>query len=180
MLDDKKVKEAKANIKNYFFEKLITKGGFNQIIFDTYMRNHQEYLSLAEHVHHNNFSNLWTIVISYYSMFYIANAVIYKLGYKIGSNIAHKITADALIEFVRNKLKASLIEDYEKAKDEALEIAGTRADLMIDSFDKERVKRSAFQYETTEQIKSSKAQTSLQRAKEFSLGMYKVLNDIKR
>jgi len=111
-------------------------------------------------------------------MFYIANAVLYKIGYKIGDKLAHKVTADALIEVVRNKLKKSFLEDYENAKEEALELAGARADEIIDSFDRERGKRSAFQYKTTEEIKHSKAQTSLKRAKEFSLEMEQLLKSI--
>ncbi len=178
MLDDERIKEAKSNMRSYLADSLITKEGFKQIVFDTYMRNHKESLQLAEHIHNNNLSNLWTIVTSYYSMFYIANAVIYKLGFKIGSKLAHKITSDALIEFVRKKLRESLIEDYENIKEEALEIARTKADEIIDSFDRERAKRSIFQYETTEAVKSNKARTSLQRAKEFSLEMHKLLEEL--
>jgi uncharacterized protein (UPF0332 family) len=144
------------------------------------MRNHKESLDLAEQVYNGKKSNLWTVVISYYSMFYIANAVIYKRGLKIGSKIAHKITADALIDLVRDKLKQSLLEGYEEVKEEAMEIAGVRADEIISSFDKEREKRSIFQYETTEQIKASKAATSFQRAKEFSLEMYNLLDELEK
>lgn len=178
MLDDKRIKEAKVNMKIFLADKLITKERFRQVVFDTYVRNHKESLQLAEHMHNGNLSNLWTIVTSYYSMFYIANAVVYKLGFKIGSKLAHKVTSDALIELVRDKLKDSLMEDYENIKEEALEIARVKADEVVDSFDRERVKRSIFQYETTEAVKISKAKTSLQRAKEFSLGMQKLLDEL--
>lgn len=157
---------------------MLSKVGFRQIVFDTYMRNHGESLELAEHIRANNLSNLWAVVISYYSMFYIANAVLCKLGYKVGTKQAHKVTADALIEFVRNKLKASLLEGYEESRNDALEIAGAKADEIIGSFDKERVKRSVFQYETTEEIKKTKAETSAKRAKEFSLEMHKLINEL--
>ena len=130
---------------------------------------------MAEHIFSGSISNLWAIVVSYYSMFYIANAVLYKIGYKVGDKLAHKVTADALIELVRSKLKKSLLEEYENAKEEALELAGAKADELIDSFDKERGKRSIFQYKTTEEIKHSKAKTSLERAKEFSLEMEQLL-----
>lgn len=143
------------------------------------MKNHQESLTLAENIHSNNLSNLWLIVISYYSMFYIANSVLYKIGYKVGDKIPHKVTADSLIEFVRNKLKKSLLEDYETAKEEALDIAGAKADIILDSFDKEREKRSVFQYSTDEKIKGNKAKTSFERAKLFSTEMHKLLMEIK-
>ena len=42
-------------------------------------------------------ASLWVIVISYYAMFYAANAVLLHLGYRTGEKIAHKVTSDALI-----------------------------------------------------------------------------------
>ena len=122
-----------------------------------------------------NWSNLWVVVIGYYSMFYIANALIYKLGYKVGSKVAHKVTSDALIVFVRNKLKDHLIEDYELASSEALAIS----DNFLQNYDFERVKRSVFQYESTEEVKAAKAKTSLDRAEEFSKEIEKLLLDKK-
>ena len=77
---------------------------------------------------------------------------------------------------VRNKLKNSLLTAYEEAQEEALEIAGTKTDLLLESFDQERKKRSLFQYETTEAIRQNKAQTSFLRAKEFSIEMDKLLS----
>ncbi len=175
MLNEQRIKEAKSNIKQYLADELLRKEPFKQIVFDTYMKNHQESLFLAEHLSTNKLSHLWIVVISYYSMFYIANAVIYKLGYKIGDKLAHKITADALIEWVRTKLKVSFLEDYATAQEEALELAGNRADMVIESFDQERKKRSFFQYETTDEIKAGKAATSFERAKQFSTEMHKLL-----
>ena len=109
-------------------------------------------------------------------MYYITNAVLYKIGYKIGSKVSHKVTADALIVFVRNKLKKNLLEDYEQAKEEALEIIGRKTDEIIESFDREMEKRSTFQYESTEEIKRTKANTSLERAKRFVFEMKKLLS----
>ena len=175
MLDNKRIQEAKSNMKNYLSEGLIKKEGFRQLVFDTYLRNHYESLNLAEHVYNSKLSNLWTVVISYYSMFYIANVVLYKSGFKVGGRLAHKVTADALIELVRKKLKDSLLDDYEAAKEEVQEITQQKADVIIGSFDKERSKRSIFQYETTEEIKNSKANTSLLRARQFSVEMEKLV-----
>lgn len=104
---------------------------------------------------------------------YIANAILYKLGYKVGEKISHKITADALIVFVRNKLRKSLLEEYEKAQEEAL--AGIKADSLIEKFDQERKKRSSVQYEMKEFELHGKAKTSLNVAKEFLFEMEKLL-----
>ena len=113
---------------------------------------------------------------SYYAMFYKANAILFKLGYKVGDKIPHKITSDALIVFVRNKLKKSILEEYEEAQNEAL--PGIRADTLIDEFDKERIKRSIIQYETKAIEKHAKAITSLERAKEFLFEIKKLLESL--
>lgn len=102
-------------------------------------------------------------------MFYIANAVLYKKGFKIGSKVAHKVTSDALIVLIRNKLKDSFIESYEVSSNEALALS----DNLLKNFNNERLKRSLFQYETTKEIKQAK--TSLRRAKEFSAQMEKLI-----
>ena len=58
-----------------------------------------------------------------------------------------------------------------------MNIAGIRADTLIESFEFERRKRSLIQYNTIEIEKQSKARTSLQRAKEFIREMEKLLID---
>ncbi len=107
----------------------------------------------------------------------MANAILFKLGYKVGDKIPHKVTSDALIVFVRNKLKKRLLEEYEEAQNEAL--PGIKADNLIEEFDKERAKRGILQYETTAVEKHSKAITSLKRAKNFIFEMDKLLVDLK-
>lgn len=175
MLDQNKIIQAQENVRRYLTEGLLKKEIFQQAVYQTYLRNHEESLILAEHVLRNKLSSLWTIVISYYSMFYLASAVLYKKGYKTSDKIVHKIIADALIVFVRDKLKNSLLEDYELAQEEALEIAGNRADQILYSLDLEREKRSIFQYTSTDEIKIAKAHTSLERAKLFATEMRKLL-----
>ena len=108
-------------------------------------------------------------------MFYIANALLCKLGYKVGSKIVHKVTADSLIVLARKKLKESLLEDYENVKEVALELASTKADEIVSLFDRERLKRNIFQYITHEKIKESKARTSFERATKFCNEIMKLL-----
>ena len=176
MLDEKRIKEAQKNLGDYTARNLIWKyDSFKENIFNTYKKNYRDSLEIAEKIYKENLSNLWVIVISYYSMYYIANAVLYKIGYKVGTKISHKVTADALIVLVKDKLKKTLIEEYEQAKEEALDIIGRKTDEIISSFDREMKKRSVFQYEATEEIKKAKAETSLKRAKEFVFEMKKLL-----
>jgi uncharacterized protein (UPF0332 family) len=176
MLDEQRVKEAESNVRNYLKEGMIKRySDFRKDILAAYTRNYMESLEVANELFSKEMSNLWVVVVSYYSMYYIANAVLYKLGYKVGSKVSHKVTADSLIVFVRGKLKKSILEDYEEAQGEALELIGRKTDEILSSFDKELEKRSAFQYETTEEIKRAKAKTSLERAKAFVFEMKKLL-----
>ena len=175
MLNEKRIKEAESNVRNYLREGLLAKQSFQEIVFSVLKSNAKESLETANFLSKNSKSDLWIIVASYYSMFYIANAVLYKLGYKVGEKIAHRVTADSLIVFVRKKLADSLLESYEDTKDSAL--AAMKSDELLESFDSERKKRSIVQYKTTDAEKKNKALISLQRAKEFMLEMEKLLSD---
>lgn len=178
MLDEKRIKEAEKNVKAYLEDNLIWKlKQSKKEILDTYKRNCKESITLADKIFGDGLSNLWVIVISYYAMFYSANAVLYTIGYKVGSKVSHKVTADALVVLVRSKLKKGLLEGYEEAKGEALEIIGRRSDEIIESFEQELEKRSVFQYESIEEIKKAKAETSLIRAKRFIFEMSRLLED---
>ena len=175
MLSKDRIKEAETNVRFYLNEGLLKKESLNIDALRVLLRNAEESIASAEKLNSERTSDLWVIVCSYYSMFYIASAVLRKLGYKVGEKIAHKVTADALIVYVRGKLKESLIEEYEATKDEALSLAGIKADSLIESFDFEKSKRSRIQYSTDNVEKQSKAKTSLQRAKVFSQEMKKFL-----
>jgi len=176
MPHEERVKEAERNVKNYLDEGMLRKVSTDRGILEIVRSNCKESLDVAEILQKNNYSSLWTIVCSYYSMYYAANAALYKYGYKVGSQIPHKVTSDALIVYIRGKLKDSLLEDYDSAKDEALAIAGIKADEIIGYFDSERAKRSRFQYGMTENVKNAKAQTSLERAKRFVFEMEKIMD----
>ena len=177
MLSEPRVKEAEKNVRNYLDDGLLKKQPFRKEIFAVLQRNAQESLDVADFISRNGKSDLWVVVTSYYSMYYIANAVLYRLGYKVGDRISHKVTSDALIVFARSKLKDGFLEGYEEAKDEAL--AGMKADLLLEDFDSERKKRHLFQYETQELEKRSKARISLERAKGFLFEMEKLLAGLK-
>jgi len=175
MLDKKRIAEAESNVRSYLAEGLLKKAQTMDEVLRILLTNAKESLLVAEEVYQKKISDLWVIVCSYYAMYYYANAVLLKLGYKVGEKIVHKVTADALIVYVRGKLKGSLLEEYEKTREEALSLAGMKADSLIESFDFEREKRSLIQYKTIEGEKQTKAKTSLQRAKEFTKEMEKLL-----
>lgn len=175
MLDEKRIREAQSNVNDYLREGLIKKTIVDHNIGRILINNSKESLKVAEIIFSNNYSNLWAIVCSYYAMYYVAKAVLYSMSYKIGHKISHKVTADALIVYVRDKLKKSLIDYYEEAQEEALEIAGVKADELISEFDDERGKRSRVQYRMTEPVIREKAKISLERAKKFVFEIEKLL-----
>ena len=178
MLSEKRIKEAEANVRNYLKEGLL-KRQTNETAKEMYIENSNLSLQTSQKLFSLEDLNykpyLWIIVSSYYAMYYIANAVLLSLNYKVGDKISHKITEDSLIVFVRNKLKKEMIDEYESMKKDALEITSSKTDDLLQSFEFEREKRSKFQYQMDEQIKKTKALTSLERAKQFIFEMKKLL-----
>ena len=164
-MDEQRIKQAENNFKNYLQEGKIKKvERFEKLIYDTYLRNARESLNSANQLFQNKTSSLWVVVTSYYSMFYMACAYLYKLGYKPGDEIVHQVVNEALIVQGRHKLKNNLLENYAEEKEKAL----IAVDNYLENYEREKVKRASFQYQTTEEVKENKAKTSLDRAKEFT------------
>lgn len=175
MINKKRIKEAKNNFANYLQERLIKKER-NDTAKAMYIKNADLSLNLAEECMNSSLKPyIWVVVVSYYSMFYIANAVLLELGYKTGDKIVHKVTNDALIVLVMDRIKKGLLEEYENAKEDALEIASVKSDEIIELYGLEMDKRSRFQYNMTESIQEQKANTSLKRARQFMFEMKKLL-----
>ena len=177
MSDEKRKQEAQKNVTEYLREGLLKKE-HNDLAKEKYQENAQLSLRVAQELSHSEIKpHLWIIVTSYYAMFYSANAVLLHLGYKTQDKIAHKVTNDALIVFVEKKLTKTLLDDYERIQEDALAIAGTRAESIIETYAQELHKRSLFQYNMLEETKANKAETSLQRAIEFVFEMNRLLKE---
>ena len=175
MIDKERKKEAQQNFAHYLQNRLIKKEK-NDTAKAMYTKNADLSLNLAEECMNSSLKPyVWVVFISYYSMFYIANAVLLELGYKTGDKVVHKVTNDALIVLVMDKIKKGLLEEYENAKEDALEIASIKSDEIIEFYGLEMSKRSRFQYDMTESIQEQKANTSLKRARQFMLEMKKLL-----
>lgn len=131
---------------------------------------------------------LWVINPSYYSMFYMAGALLASEGIKIDSEIGvHRKTFEALVYYfyLTNKLPKHFVELFEEAQQESMELLGkeellasmqTKTLELMKLYAYEMGKRSAFPYEIGEMAKKQKAETSLQRAQEFYNEIKKVLN----
>src|SRR3989344_7251186 len=180
MIDEKRKKEARSNFTRYLEEGLLKKET-NELAKNKYFENADLSLKTAHELMQSPLKTyLWVIVTAHYSMFYMANAVLLQYGYKTQDKIAHKVTSDALIVLVLDKLKKELLEDYEALQEDALEIASAKAESVIGSYSLELDKRSRFQYNMLEQTKENKAQTSLERASEFVFEMKKLLKNNRR
>ena len=176
MLDDERIKEAEINVRTYLRDGLLKKKVPDENIITTFRINSEESMRVADLLLKENMSSLWVIVTAYYSMYYMANAVLFKLGYKVGDQISHKVTNESLIVYVRDKLEKSLLEDYEAAKNDAMDL-NDLTDEIIESFDFERKKRSTFQYDMTTFVKKTKAETSRERAVKFNFELEKLLEN---
>jgi len=177
MIDEKRKKEAQSNFKRYLEEGLIKKES-NRLAQQTYQENADLSLNTAQELMDSSVKPyLWIIVISYYAMFYSANAVLVHFGYKTQDKIVHKVTNDALIVLVLDKIKKELMEEYESLQEDALAIASARAEELIDNYHLELGKRSRFQYNMLETMKKAKAITSLKRASEFVFEMKRLLKE---
>lgn len=177
MLDEKRIKEAEINVKIYLKDGLISKVKEKNIeIINIYIKNARESIKMSNLAINENVSFLWGIVCSYYAMFYSANALLYYFDYKVGDKIAHKVTSDALIALVRDKIKKELIENYNETEEEAEELAQLKSNILVENFDFERNKRNKYQYSISDEIKNAKAKTSLERAKEFLYEIEQILN----
>lgn len=175
-MDEKRVKIAESNFTSYLRENKIKKEEFREIVYRTYLNNSLESLKVADELFKNKTSSLWVVVSSYYSMFYIACAYVYKKGYKTSGEIVHQIISESLIVLARHDLEKHFLEEYEEEKEKALSVAQSASEI-LKNFELEKDKRASFQYETTEIIKEAKAKTSLDRAKNFIAVMRRLLEE---
>jgi len=101
--------------------------------------------------------NMWVIVSAYFSMFYMASALLAKKGIKVGRVDTHKHVKNAFLHvYIANHfIDHALGIDYTESK----EIA---EDLMA-----ERKKRSKYQYNVGTKVLETDAELSLKRARNF-------------
>ncbi|HJX50343.1 hypothetical protein A3K73_03675 [Candidatus Pacearchaeota archaeon RBG_13_36_9] len=122
---------------------------------------------------------LWVINASYYSMFYIARALLESIGVKIKTDESihfHVFNALVYYFYSNGKLERHFIEDFQDAGQEASQALGKeKAKGLIEDYSSEKEKRSRFTYEMGEIALKNKAETSLSRAKKFNEEIRKLL-----
>lgn len=192
MLDEKTLAEAKKRTEQRIKEGTIVKeknGKFTQFFLNN-AKNSLESAKLSFEASVNEklknsmglsgFNGfLWVINSSYYSMFYMARALMESEGIKIKTDLSvHAVTFDSLVYYfyLTGKLERRIIEEFAEAETEASEILGKeKAKELVEDYFHEKRKRAAFTYELGAVAMQNKAQTSLERAKRFNEEIRKVL-----
>lgn len=192
MIDEKKLKEASSRVQHYLMEGVIKTKGRSEHV-DFFLKNAEESLDSAKallmltdekqytKLGFTSFNGLlWTVNASYYSMFYTARALLEKEGVKIATERSvHMVTFDALIHFcyLNGKLQKGLLADYLEAQEAASELLGKEeADKLVESYFFEKRKRARFTYEMGERLVKQKAETSLERARNFHNALLRLIN----
>lgn len=193
MLEDKQIEEAKNNAIKSINDGRIIKTKESKYI-EFFVKNAKDSLDSAKALFElsvnkktrdslgmPNFNGfLWVINSSYYSMFYMARALLESTGVKIKTDESvHFLVFNALIYYFysNGKLEKHFIEDFENAHEESSQILGKeKAKEMISNYSNEKEKRSKFTYEIGEIAMKAKAETSLERAKKFNEEIRKMLN----
>ena len=185
MKTEKEIKIIESNINTYLKDGLIKKGNYGNLT-EFYLKTAKKTLQTADillQISENNEikkklglldnfeTYIWVITTSYYSMFYVINALFSQNGIKVGDKIAHKVSVDTFYYYFikNNRIAKELFNLYEEVKDQAMDLIrySEEAEKLFQDLEYEREKRHKFQYEMTENIKKSYALTSLKRAKDF-------------
>ena len=192
MIDEKKLKEAESRVKHYIRDGII-KTKQEKEFTDFFLTNAEKSLNAAnalfdlstdkdmqEKTGYINFDGfLWAVNASYYSMFYMARALLENEGIKIKSDLSiHALTFDTMINFfyLNGKLQKRLIEDFAEAKEDANELLGKqKAGQLVEDYFWEKRKRATFTYNTNEIVIKTKAKTSIDRAKLFNQEIRKII-----
>ena len=191
MLEDKKLKESGDRIKQYQNDGIVKKGKPEHVEF--FLKNADDSIDSAKALFElstdpvkQNFLGftsfnglLWTVNASYYSMFYMARALLENEGIKIKTDLSiHAVTFDTIVSYfyLTGRLQRELLDDFVEAKEDAAELLGKqKADELIEEYFFEKRKRGAFTYEMGEILVQSKAKTSLERAQKFMRELKKII-----
>lgn len=195
MIDKKKLNEAEIRVKQLISKGIIVSKKKPEFV-DFFIKNADDSIDSAKALFElsndpekqkifgfTSFNGLlWVVNASYYSMFYMARALLEKFVIKIKADLSiHAITFDAVIYYfyLTGKMQKEFLEDFIEAKEDAAEILGKKkADLLIEDYFYEKRKRGTFTYNMGIELVKSKTKTSLQRALRFRREMKKIIGNI--
>ncbi len=190
MIEEKKLKEVESRMKQYIADRIVVSKQKVEHV-DFFLKNAEDSIQSArclfdvstkhDYKGYDDLTGfLWVINASYYSMFYMARALLEHSGIKLKADLSiHALTFDALVHYFYStgKLQKQLFEFYAAAKEDVAELLGQqRAGEMIQEYFYEKRKRATFTYETGEHAMENKAKTSLQRAIKFNKEIRGMIN----
>ena len=193
MLDEKRIKEIQKRVPRFLKEGIVVKGEAVRFV-PFFMKNARDSLDSARLLYEVSTSEdlkkqtgypdfngfLWVINSSYYSMFYMARALLESEGIKIKTQMSiHAVVFDTVVQYFycTGKLEKSFVQDFEDAKDDSADLLGReKAKELIDDYFHEKRKRGMFTYELGVTAMQNKALTSLERAKRFNEEIRKMLS----
>lgn len=184
MLDEKKLQEVERRVRQYMSDGLIrTKCKPQYVKF--FLKNAEQSIDSAmalfelstnsqkqESFGFTSFNGfLWVVNASYYSMFYMARALLEQHGIKTKTDVSvHTITFDVLVFFfyLTGKLQKAFLEEYLDARQDSAQLLGKqKAEALMEDYYFEKRKRASFTYDMGVVLVEAKARTSLQRAQRF-------------
>jgi len=193
MLDEKRIREIQKRVPRLLKEGIIVKGGATRYV-PFFMKNARDSLDTAgllydvstseelrERTGYPDFNGfLWVINSSYYSMFYMARALLESDGIRVRTQMSvHAVVFDTLVQYFycTGKLERTFVQDLEDAKNDSAELLGrVKAKELIDDYYHEKRKRGRFTYELGITAMRNKARTSLERAKRFNEEVRKMVS----
>ena len=188
-LEEKQLREIQNRVKKYLSECTVLVKQ-KAVDVDFFLKNADDSLQSAkclfdvsakhDYAGYENINGfLWVINASYYSMFYMARALLGHEGIKLKTELSiHLLVFDVLVHFfyITGKLQKQLVEHYAQAKEEAAELLGRqKADELVQDYLYEKEKRATFTYETGIFAMQSKAKTSLDRSIKFNLEIRRII-----
>ncbi|MBI2140012.1 hypothetical protein HYU14_03745 [Candidatus Woesearchaeota archaeon] len=197
MLDEKKLKEVENRIKRLINEGIISSKEKPEHV-DFFLKNAGNSIDSAkalfelstnpekrEFLGFSDFNGLlWVVNASYYSMFYMARALLENEGIRIKTGLSiHAATFDAVVHYfyLTGRLQKEFLEDFIEAKEDAAELLGKqKADELMEDYFFEKRKRGAFTYDMGAVLVESKAKTSLERAQKFRRELKKIIDKNRR
>ena len=103
----------------------------------------------------------WVVIMSYYAMFHAVNALLRKIGIKVGKEYAHEITTNLLLHYFyyTKIIEDELLKIYENAEE--------KAKGFIASYIFAKDERMKYQYEANAESQKREAQKILEDASDF-------------
>jgi len=128
------------------------------------LNNHQEFIKKLEkiEVFDSEFNTYeWVIIMSYYAMFHSVNALLRKIGIKIGKQYTHEITTTLLLYYLyyTKIIEDELLKIYENAEEKAKEL--------VVSYIFAKEERTKYQYEVNLESQKKDAEKILNDAVDF-------------